>query len=153
MSDLAYMLTLRRLVAAWSDRIQGEAAKFADRRRDLLPRRITNSQLYGLTNVVRSARCFADIQRFVRHQGEKAERAGRLDVQDYWTEMEKVLGDLRADARQLQQQSGPLPAEADEKSTLDELHRQLAGEFVQHLIAHSLYWTPATKVKAKKRGR
>ena len=82
MSDLAYTLTLRRLVAAWSDQSRKDAAKFVDSRRDLLPRRITSAQLYGLINVVRSAHCFADIQQFVRHQGEKAERSGRLDVQD-----------------------------------------------------------------------
>jgi hypothetical protein len=31
----------------------------------------------------------------------------------------------------------------DHQEALDALHRELAGLYVQHLIAHSLYWTPA----------
>lgn len=145
MNDLAYTLTVRRLVAIWSDRSQKEAARFVDGRRDLLPRRITSAQLYGLADVVRSTHCFADIQQFVRHQGEKAERAGRLDVRDYWGEMEKALCDLREDAEKLWQQAGPPPPKVSEKSALDGLHCKLADEFVQHLIAHSLYWSPLPK--------
>jgi hypothetical protein len=142
MSDLTYMLTLRRLVAAWSDHIQGEAAKFADSRRDLLPSRITSTQLYGLVNIVRNAQRFGDIQQFIRHQREKAERAGRQDVADYWKEMEQVLNNLRNDAKELQRQAGSLPPTISPKPALDTLHRQLTEEFVQHVLAHGLYWSP-----------
>ncbi|HDQ73752.1 MAG TPA: hypothetical protein ENN19_16885 [Chloroflexi bacterium] len=145
MKDLAYTLTVRRLVAIWSDRSQKEAAKFVDGRRDLLPRRITSAQLYGLADVVRSAHRFTDIQKFTRHQGEKAERAGRLDVRDYWVEMEKALRDLRKDAENLCQQAGPPPPKVSEKPALDELHCKLVNEFVKHLVAHSLYWSPLPK--------
>lgn len=156
MNGLSYVLTMRRLVAAWSDRMQKDAAKFADDRRDLLPRRITNAQLYSLKNIVRAAHHFADIQRFIRHQREKAERAGRLDVLDYWASLDKALSDLRVDALQLQKQAKPLPVEANLQATLDGLHCQLAEAFVQHLIAHSLCWTPLasfTEGKSGKRGR
>jgi len=145
MSNLAGILTLRRLVAAWSDSSQEEAARFVDSHRDLLPRRITSAQLYGLVNVVRSAHCFADVQRFVRHQGKKAERAGRRDVANYWEEVDQTLSSLRNNAKKLQQLIDSLPLTVDPQSGLDMLHLQLAGEFVQHLIAHSLYWSPIPK--------
>jgi len=141
MSKLAYLLKRKQSIAAWSDRWQAEAARFADGHRDLLPRRITNAQLYGLGNVVRSARRYADIERFIRHQAEKAERAGRLDVQGYWNDLKDALGKLRGEAQALLK-TPPLPAGMDNQEA-DALHRELAGLYVQHLIAHSLYWTPA----------
>jgi hypothetical protein len=141
MSDLEYQLARRQKIAAWSDRWQSEAARFADSHRDLLPRRITNAQLYGLGNVVRSARRYADIEKFIKHQAAKAERAGRLDVQGYWNDLEAALGKLRGEAQALLKDI-PLPVETDSKQALDALHRELAGLYVQHLIAHSLYWTP-----------
>jgi len=142
MSELEYRLKRKQSIAAWSDCWQAEAARFADGHRDLLPRRITNAQLYGLGNVVRSARRYADIERFIRHQAEKAERAGRLDVQGYWNDLKDALDKLRGEAQALPK-TLPLPAGMDHQEALDDLHRQLARLYVQHLIAHSLYWTPA----------
>jgi len=141
MNDLEYRLMRKQQIAAWSDRWQSDAARFADSHRDLLPRRITNAQLYGLGNVVRNARRYADIEKFVKRQAEKAGRAGRLDVQGYWSDLEAALGKLRGEAQVLLKNI-PLPVEADSKQALDALHRELAGLYVQHLIAHSLYWTP-----------
>jgi len=144
MSELEYLLKRKQNIAAWSDRQQAEAARFADSHRDLLPKRITNAQLYGLGNVVRSARRYADIERFIRHQAEKAERAGRLDVQGYWKDLETTLGELRGEAQALLK-TLPLPVETDNREALDALHRELAGLYVQHLIAHSLYQTAGAK--------
>ncbi len=141
MNTLEYQLVRRKKIAAWSDHWQSEAARFADSHRDLLPRRITNAQLYGLGNVVRSAQRYADIERFIKHQAEKAERAGRLDVQRYWKDLETALGKLRSEAQALLK-GLTLPVEADSKQAVDALHRELASRYVQHLIAHSLYWTP-----------
>lgn len=141
MSDLEHLLIRRHKIAAWSDSRQSEAARFADSHRDLLPRRITNAQLYGLGNVVRSARRYADVEKFVRHQAEKAGRAGRLDVQGYWNDLETALGKLRGEAQSLLK-AIPLSADTDSRQAMDTLHRELAGLYVQHLIAHSLYWTP-----------
>jgi len=62
-----YWVKRRQIIAAWSDRWQAEAARFADDHRDLLPLRITDGHLGGLSNVVRSARRYADIERFIRH--------------------------------------------------------------------------------------
>jgi len=151
MSELAYLLKQKQGIAAWSDRWQAEAARFADSHRDLLPKRITNAQLYGLGNVVRSARRYADIDRFIRHQAEKAERAGRLDMQGYWNDLKDALGKLRSEAQALLK-TFPLPAGMDHQEALDALHRELAGLYVQHLIAHSLYWTPAQE-ESKRRER
>jgi hypothetical protein len=141
MSDLEYQLARRQKIAVWSDRWQSEAARFADSHRDLLPRRITNAQLYGLGSVVRNARRYADIEKFIQHQAEKAGRAGRLDVQAYWSDLETALGKLRGEAQALLK-TIPLPVEADGRQALDALHRELAGLYVQHLITHSVYWTP-----------
>ncbi len=140
MSDLEYWLKRRQKIAAWSDRWQAEAARFADSHRDLLPKRITNTQLYSLGNVVRSARRYADIERFIRRQAEKAERAGRPDVQGYWNDLKDVLGKLRSEAQALLK-TLPSPRTSG-REDLDTLHRELARLYVQHLIAHSLYWTP-----------
>jgi hypothetical protein len=148
MSELEYLLKRRQSLASWSDRRQAEAARFADSHRDLLPKRITNAQLYGLGNVVRSARRYADIERFIRHQAEKAERAGRLDVQGYWNDLKDALGKLRGEAQALLK-TLLLPAGMDNREALDTLHRELAGLYVQHLIAHSLYWTPAQEESRK----
>ncbi len=137
MSELEYLLKRKQSLASWSDRWQAEAARFADSHRDLLPRRITNAQLYGLGNVVRSARCYADIERFIRHQAEKAERAGRSDVQGYWNNLKDALGKLRSEAQAL--------LGMDSREALDALHRELAGLYVQHLIAQSLYQTAGVK--------
>jgi hypothetical protein len=141
MSDQEYRLIQRQKIAAWSDRWQSEAAQFADSHRDLLPRRITNAQLYGLGNVVRSARRYADIEEFIEHQSEKAGRAGRPDVQGYWNDLKTAVGRLRGEALALLK-TVPPPVEADSKQTLDALHCELVGLYVQHLVAHSVYWTP-----------
>jgi len=144
MSELAHLLKRKQSIAAWSDRWQAEAARFADSHRDLLPRRITSAQLYGLGNVVRSARRYADIERFIRHQAEKAERAGRLDVQGYWNDLKDALGKLRGEAQALLK-TLPFPAGMDSREALDALHRELAELYVQHLIAHSSYQTAGAK--------
>ncbi|MBO9339247.1 MAG: hypothetical protein J7464_11115 [Chloroflexus sp.] len=144
MSELEYLLKRKQSIAAWSDRWQAEAARFADGHRDLLPKRITNAQLYGLGNVVHSARRYADIERFIRHQADKAERAGKLDVQGYWNDLKDALGKLRSEAQALLK-TLPIPSGAGNREDMDALHLELARLYVQHLIAHSLYRTSGTK--------
>lgn len=150
MSDLEYLLVRKQKIAAWSDRWQADAARLADAHRDLLPRRITNAQLHGLGNVARSAPRYADVERFIRHQAEKAGRAGRLDVQGYWNDLETALGRLRGEAQTLLK-GLPLPVELDSRQALDTLHRELTKLYIQHLIAHSLYWTPGEEAKRDER--
>jgi len=70
-----------------------------------------------------------------------AERAGWLDVQEYWNDLEDALGKLRGEAEALLKML-PLPAGVDNQEEADALHRELARLYVQHLVAHSLYWSP-----------
>lgn len=149
MSNLIHVLTLRQVLTVWSDGVEKEANKFADEHRDLLPRRITNSQLYGLANIVRSAYRFNDIKNFIQHQEEKAERSNRPDVHGYWLALGKKLSELQDEAQKLLQQAGFVFDKKDKKKALDELHRQMVETFVQHLIAHSLYWSPVAGDKSR----
>lgn len=132
-------VALRQSLAAWSDANQQTAADLADSYQELLPRRITNAQLSGLNNVVRAAPTFKEISDFVRHQSDKAVRAGRDDLADYWSAVGKALAGLRRDAEKiwLTVYAEPSSTTPPDKQAVDELHRRLAGEFVQHLVAHS----------------
>ncbi len=140
MNAPARALVLRQRLAAWSDRAQRDAVELAESYRDLLPRQITNAQLNGLQNIVLSAPSFSEIKRYVENQGNKASRAGRDDVADYWKAMLKTLNNLRSESEQLISiPCGPLLSTAEGKQLADEWHRRLAREFVQHLVAHSLF--------------
>ncbi len=132
-------VALRQSLAAWSDANQHIASNLADSYQDLLARRITNAQLSGLNNVVRAAPTFKEISDFVKHQVDKAVRAGRDDVADYWSAVGKALAELRRDAEQIWRAvyAEPSSTTPPDKQAVDELHRRLAGEFVQHLVAHS----------------
>ncbi len=140
----ARTLLLRQQLAAWSDRAQLEAATLADSYRDLLPRQITNTQLAGLQNIVQAAPSYGKIKRFVEHQGDKATRAGRDDVADYWKVVLKALNGLRREGEQLLDSvpGGPPLNTREGKQLADEWHCRLAREFVQHLVAHSLWAKP-----------
>jgi hypothetical protein len=137
MLEIDLQLKLRNLIAQWTDQNEGKAAGFADSHRDLLPRRITNSQLYGLANVVRSARNYVDLKYFIEHQADKALRRGRKDEQGYWLDLGKALASLKDEAyRMLAQISSKL---ASNKEYLEQTHRQLSSIYVQRLIEHSFY--------------
>ena len=131
-------LALRRSLANWSDVNQRVAVDLAENYRELLARRITNAQLTGLHNVVRAAPSFRKIKDFVDHQRDKAVRAGREEVADYWAAVGKVLEGLRRDAEQLWTAvpGGPAPATPAGKQALDQWHCRLVNEFVQHLVTH-----------------
>ena len=140
MRDPARTLALRRELAAWSDGVQDEAAELAGGYRDLLAKRITNAQLSGLQNVVQAALSFHTIKRFVAHQGEKARRNNRYDVQDYWSTVGKALEGLRRPAEEIWTK---VYDAAPSRQELNTWHCRLAQEFVQHLVAHSLWARPA----------
>ena len=141
---LAQRLALRRRVAAWSDRKQKSAVALAEQYRDLLGgRHIGNAQLSGLNNVAQAAPSFDDVKKFVEHQGEKAERAGRFDVREYWGALGKALGELEGEAYTLAGEADwPLPLKGSKprelKEVLNEVYLWLAREYVQHLVAHSI---------------
>lgn len=137
-------LALRQRLAAWSDRAQRDAVELVESYRDLRPRQITNAQLNGLQNVILSAPGYGEIKRYVENQGNKASRAGRDDVADYWKAVLKALNGLRSESEQLLESVPGTPPlnTAEGKRLADEWHRRLAREFVQHLVAHSLWAKP-----------
>ena len=148
MSEIAQQLALRRRIAAWSDRQQKPASALAEQFRDLLEgRRIGNAQLSGLNNIAQSAPSFDTVKEFVRHQGEKAERAGRFEVKEYWDAIEKALAGLEEEAWKLAQESGlPVPPKGGKprelRQALDWLYLRLGQEYVQHFVAHSMLHLP-----------
>lgn len=138
-------LKLRQYTAAWSDGDGlARATALADRFRDLLPRRITHAQLAGLNSVVQAAPGLGQVTAFVMHQADRAVRAGRLDVKEYWDALRQALEGLEGEAAQLAAQAGmaapPAPGKGKRPAKgFGWLTIWLAQEFVQHLVAHSLY--------------
>lgn len=144
---LEQKLRLRKGIAMWSDQAQPLAAQVAVAYQGLLPKRIGMAQLSGLNNMAQSAPAYDDVKDFVAHQGEKAERAGRTDVKEYWDAVAKVLVSLEQAAWTVASDAGlPVPPKASKpkelKAALNEVYLMLAQEWVQHLIAHSLMIMP-----------
>jgi len=147
MDDITQQLELRRRLAAWSDRAQKSATAMAEQYHDLLGRKIGNAQLSGLNNIAQSAPSFDDVKEFVQHQGEKAERAGRSEVKEYWDAVGKALTGLEDEAWKLAQEAGlPVPPRNSRprelKAALNDVYLMLAREWVQHFAAHSLMIAP-----------
>ncbi len=139
----AQRLAFRQRLAVWSDSAQKPTSALAERHRDLLGRRIGNAQLSGLNNIAQSAPSFENVKEFTRHQGEKAERAGRYDVKEYWDAIGKALEGLEKEAWAVASDAGlsvpPKNSSAKElKAALNDVYLMLAQEWVQHFVAHSL---------------
>jgi len=146
MSTVAEQLALRGRMAAWSDRAQKPAAALAERFRDLLGRRIGNAQLSGLNNIAQTAPSFETVKEFARHQGDKAERAGRYDVKEFWDEVGEALAGLEDEAWKLANDAGlNVPPKGSKpkqlQEALDWLYLRLGQEYVQHFVAHSIMLT------------
>ncbi len=136
MNNLKNAQQMRRLLDQWSDNWQAEASRFAESHRDLMPRRITNSQLFGLVDKVRGAEQFHDVTAFLENQATKAERTGRYDVQEFWRQLKGQLSQLKTELKNLLKE---LP-EQDNKKDKERLLILLAGEYVRHLLAQSLFF-------------
>lgn len=132
-------LALRRRLAAWSDGIESKAVRLAEEHRDLLPRRITNAQLSGLENVVGPASTYQGIRAFLDNRADRANRAGRLDVAAYWNALTEALNALKGEAERVGIAMFADFGDRQRKVAVDELHVRLVREYVQHLVAHSLY--------------
>jgi len=132
-----------RLVA-WSD---GEgyrqACALVETYRHLLPKPVTPSQLHGLRNVVTAEAEPQKVSKnFTEHQARKAERRGDPELRDYWKAVGKALDDLRISAKELWSAVGGTDlnlTKRQQRSVLDEIHKQLMQAFVQHMVAHSQY--------------
>jgi hypothetical protein len=136
---------LARRMARWSDGHEPEAVRQAETYRPLRPKPLTNAQLSSLQNIVEAAPVYSEIRDYLRHQAEKANKAGpaQTELKNYWLDLDKTLGQLRQEAETI------LTAVAlkemtrkDRQTRLDEIHRRLIREYVQHLVAHFLYLTP-----------
>lgn len=138
---------LQPWITAWSD---GEgltrAKALVDRFRALFPRQITNAQLAGLNSAVQVVPELGQVTAFAIHQASRAARAGRLEVKDYWDAVREMLEGLEYEAEQLAAQAGvimpPVTGRRQRRKQTEEfawLGLGLAREFVQHLVAHSLY--------------
>jgi len=127
---------MRLLLDQWSDCWQEEASRFAESHRDLLPRRITNSQLFGLANQVKSAVRFNDVTGFLENQASKAERTGRYNVQEFWLKLSGQLSRLKAELTYFLKE---LP-EQDNKKDRERLLTLLAEEYIRHLVAQCLFF-------------
>lgn len=139
----AQRLALRHRLAAWSDSAQKNAAGLAEQYRDLLGRRIGNAQLSGLNNIAQSSPSMAEVREFAAHQGEKAERAGRFDVKEYWEAIGKALDTIENAAWTVASEAGlAVPPQGskpkERKAALEEVQLALTKEWVQHFVAHSL---------------
>lgn len=135
---------LSQLIAAWSDAAVAGAVALVERYDDLLDRELGNAQLSGLSNLVESGHGLEEIQRFAAHQGSKAERAGRYGSKEYWDAVRKALEELKDAAWELAHRAGlSVPDRASKpkvlRAALDDLYRRLAREWVQHLVAHSIF--------------
>jgi len=155
-ASLEQQLNLRRALARWSDGAQKSASVLVEEHRSVLGRQvgnkvegqhIGNAQLSGLNNIAQSAPSFEDVKQFARWQGEKAERAGRYDVKEYWDAIGKALEALEKEAWTVANDAGlPVPPKDSKpqvlKSALNEIYLMLAQEWVQHFVAHSLWIAP-----------
>ncbi|MCI0692466.1 hypothetical protein L0337_10745 [candidate division KSB1 bacterium] len=123
---------LHERIAAWSDAHLAEARAFVQSYAELIPRDLSNAQLYGLANVARSVKQYADLAAFLKNQMTKAERSGKSKMQDCWQRLNTKLTGYRAEAANITHAAGLRPDQ------VDAVHLQLAQRFVQHLIAESL---------------
>ncbi len=119
-------------IAAWSDAHLAEARAFVRSYAELIPRDLSNAQLYGLANITRSVKQYAGLAAFLKNQMTKAERAGKSKMQDCWQNLNAKLNGYRAEAANITRAAGLRPDQADA------VHLQLAQRFVQHLIAEAL---------------
>jgi hypothetical protein len=137
-------LVPRRYLTVWSEETEPLAVALADRHRHLLGGRLGNAQLIGLSNVVQSTDDFSQVLRFVKHQGDKAERAGLFDIQGYWSDLHKALVRIEEDAPMLSAAAGlELPPNVGrgrkrQQIGLNTVYLAMARDFVQHFVAHSL---------------
>ena len=140
MSKLACMLTLRHEVATWSDKILNDAVEFAKTYRSIFVERnpvVGKSQLYGLMNLAANTPNFRKVRQFTDHQAQKAE-GRRNNPNEFWIAVGKKLDEFAADARSIADKSGLSDMPETDRPDLDDLHRALAVEYLQHLTAEIL---------------
>jgi hypothetical protein len=121
-----------REVGRRSDDLLQAAVRFAERHPPL-----PSNQANGLLNVVN---CEANINtilsNYIQHQAGKS--TARHPA--FWNELKRELEGLRKQAEEIQQKIGALPQEKkQQQQERNEIHLWLARDYVQHLVAHTIY--------------
>lgn len=133
-------------VIRWSDAHQSDAVSKAETYRTLRPKSLTNAQLSSLQGIVEAAPAYSEVRDYIRNQGDKASRAGsgQAEMRNFWLDLDQTLGGLRNDAEAILAGVVKLDSmtKKEKQTELDELHRRLMREYVQHFVAHCLYLTP-----------
>lgn len=144
MEDQDRRHSLRRHLIVWSEEHEESASKIAERHADLVVTgRLGKTQLNGLSSIAQSTKELSTVLSFVKHQGEKAERAGHREVKDFWNELDKELSAIGQEALTLATEAGlKLPPEEarakKSKAALNPVSMAMAREWLQHFVAHSL---------------
>lgn len=132
MNNIPAFLVLRRRLASWSDAHLEEACAFVKTYAEvMMTRELGNSQLHGLANLARNVPEYAEFTKFLQHQATKAERTGKVKIQQFWQALKAKFDSFRGEAERLTQG-------LSREQSVDEIHRRLVLFFVQHLIAESL---------------
>lgn len=127
----------RRVISRWSDGPGLErATELAERHRALLPRRLTTAQLSGLHAIAQAATSPEQVVGYAQHQEARAGRIGRLDVKAFWEDLHQYLEKAGREATSLMPVQQPMSRIPNEAAWL---RLSLIREFIQHLLAHSLY--------------
>jgi hypothetical protein len=121
-----------------SDDLFRAAEEFIDNHR-----LITLNQANGLLNVVN---CEENINTvltaYIQHQASKSTTRDPA----FWNDLKREVEGLRKQAEEIQQRLG-LEAEGKKahKELRDEIHLQLARDYIQHLVAHVIYRSTLTE--------
>lgn len=97
----------------------------------------SSSQASGLWNVINSEPSINSIlTTFVQHQADKSTSQNS----EFWKGLKRELDGLRKEAEGIQQQLAlPLEKGETQKGQRDEIHLMLARDYIQHLVAHTIY--------------
>lgn len=132
MSNTPEFLALRRRLADWSDTHLEEACAFVKTYGEvMMSRELGNAQLHGLANLARNVPEYLEFTKFLQHQATKAERAGKVKMQQFWQALKAKFDSFHGEAERLAQG-------LSREQTVDAIHRRLVLFFVQHVIAESL---------------
>jgi hypothetical protein len=115
-----------------TDHLQQAAVWLADRHPPL-----ASNQANGLLNVVNcESNINSILSNHIQHQAGKSTARNPA----FWNELKRELEGLRKQAEEIQQKTFPLPQEKkQQQEQRNDIHLLLARDYVQHLVAHSIY--------------
>lgn len=98
---------------------------------------VTTSQANGLQNVVNCESSITTVlTKYIQHQASKSTARNPA----FWNELKREIEGLRKQAEEIQQKIGSLPQDKkQQQQERNEIHLLLARDYVQHLVAHTIY--------------